>query len=176
MCCIVLCLFGPQLLEAHRSHFTDFTPLRAAHDCWTLGALLFALYFRRPLFATERQALLECTAAVPPIIDATATSNSTSTAADAKAIAAAAGGSDAYRWSARRPGVWRHVRNAALIDLLERLLVAAPRRLTMEQILAHGFFATADPSADEASYVGDEEMLVVALPPKAAVGVAAKRR
>ena len=172
-----LCAFfghciAPQLLEAHRSHFTDFTPLRPAHDCWTLGALLFALYFRRPLFATERQALLECTAAVPAILGAS--TDAASGAASMKASAAAVD-ADAYRWSARRPGVWRHVRNAALVDLLDRLLVAAPRRLTMEQVLAHGYFAAADAAADEASHVGDDEMLVVALPTAAAVEAASGR-
>ena len=161
-----------QLLEAHRSHFTDFTPLRPAHDCWTLGALLFALYFRRPLFATERQALLECTVAAPAMLGATA--DAASGAAGSKASASAAVDANAYRWSARRPGVWRHVRNAALVDLLDRLLVAAPRRLTMEQVLGHGYFAKADASADEASHVGDDEMLVVALP--TAAGVAEQRR
>jgi serine/threonine protein kinase len=124
---------APEVLDAYRSNFTDFTASHAAHDVWALGALLFTLYFRRCLFDDQESAMAESAVAAAPLVGTVSTSVSAlpSKLKSSKQTLV----NKHYKYSARRPSMWRHVENAKLVDLLDKLLVDAPHRITIDEVL-----------------------------------------
>lgn len=160
------------------SLFASFTPCRPAQDAWSLGALLFALYFRRPLFMTRAEAVAEAalpgwhvkavsaassSSIIPPqsqLQDEKADDALSSTASLMSSSSSSSTTRPLQRWSARRPRVWSHVRHSSLVDLLESLLVHSSQRLSMAQILSHPYLTQSQSELDESAFWENDQVWI----------------